>query len=165
MVRLETGTGSSSADFDPLLGLIHEGIIDLNPTYQRGTLIVARARALPVDSVEDVVWPEQKQIKVLDSIWRNYYVPPVVFAVYYNEDGLEVRHCVDGKQRLTSIQKFFDGQVSIPLDFFSVTGREALEPFLRFKFGTVWAHVATRHFGNTLYPFSAALTTTFADTM
>ncbi|OJT09386.1 hypothetical protein TRAPUB_14134 [Trametes pubescens] len=77
-----------------LHGLIHEGIIDLNPTYQR-----------------DVVWPEQKQIKVLDSIWRNYYVPPVVFAVYYNDEGLEVRHCVDGKQRLTSIQKFFDGQI------------------------------------------------------
>lgn len=159
MVRLETRTGSSNADSDPPSGLIHEGIIDLNPTYQRGTLIVARARALPVDSVEDVVWPEQKQIKVLDSIWRNYYVPPVVFAVYYNEDGLEVRHCVDGKQRLTSIQKFFDGQVSISLDFFSVT--EALKPSRGFKSGTV----ATRHFGNTSYPFPAALTTTFADTM
>ncbi|KAI0633716.1 hypothetical protein C8Q77DRAFT_1157884 [Trametes polyzona] len=74
--------------------LIHEGIIDLNPSYQR-----------------DVVWPEQKQIKVLDSIWRNYYVPPIVFAVYFADDGSEVRHCVDGKQRLTSIQKFFDGQI------------------------------------------------------
>ncbi|KAI8975860.1 hypothetical protein BD414DRAFT_580593 [Trametes punicea] len=74
--------------------LIHEGFIDLNPPYQR-----------------DVVWPEPKQIKVLDSIWRNYYVPPVVFAVYHDEDGEEVRCCVDGKQRLTSIQKFFDGQI------------------------------------------------------
>ncbi|CDO77687.1 hypothetical protein BN946_scf184969.g38 [Trametes cinnabarina] len=76
--------------------LIHEGVIDLNPPYQR-----------------DVVWPEQKQIKVLDSIWRNYYVPPVVFAVYVDENGDEVRCCVDGKQRLTSIQKFFDGQVHL----------------------------------------------------
>ncbi|KAH9894920.1 hypothetical protein C8Q73DRAFT_790119 [Cubamyces lactineus] len=74
--------------------LIHEGVIDLNPPYQR-----------------DVVWPEIKQIKVLDSIWRNYYVPPVVFAVYHDENGEEVRCCVDGKQRLTSIQKFFDGQI------------------------------------------------------
>ncbi|KAI0356390.1 hypothetical protein OH77DRAFT_1401547 [Trametes cingulata] len=76
--------------------LIHEGVIDLNPPYQR-----------------DVVWPEPKQIKVLDSIWRNYYVPPVVFAVYLDDEGEEVRCCVDGKQRLTSIQKFFDGQVSV----------------------------------------------------
>ena len=28
-----------------------------------------------------------------------------------DEDGEEVMRCVDGKQRLTSIQKFFDGQV------------------------------------------------------
>ncbi|KAI0373428.1 hypothetical protein BV20DRAFT_1049842 [Pilatotrama ljubarskyi] len=74
--------------------LIHEGVIDLNPPYQRS-----------------VVWPEPKQIKVLDSIWRNYYVPPVVFAVYLDDEGEEVRCCVDGKQRLTSIQKFFDGQI------------------------------------------------------
>ncbi|KAI0829915.1 hypothetical protein BC628DRAFT_1337206 [Trametes gibbosa] len=79
---------------EALHSLIHEGVIDLNPSYQR-----------------DVVWTEQKQIKVLDSIWRNYYVPPVVFAVYYNEDAQPVMHCVDGKQRLTSIQKFFDGQI------------------------------------------------------
>ncbi|RDX45607.1 hypothetical protein OH76DRAFT_1465730 [Lentinus brumalis] len=74
--------------------LIHEGVIDLNPAYQR-----------------EVVWPEAKQIKLLDSIWRNYYVPPIVFAVIRDEDGEEVRCCVDGKQRLTSIQKFFDGQI------------------------------------------------------
>jgi hypothetical protein len=35
-----------------------------------------------------------------------------VFAVQRDEDGEEVRVCVDGKQRLTSIQKFIDGQVS-----------------------------------------------------
>ncbi|PCH43474.1 hypothetical protein WOLCODRAFT_25940 [Wolfiporia cocos MD-104 SS10] len=73
--------------------LIHEGVIDLAPPYQR-----------------DVVWSEAKQIKLLDSIYRNFYVPPVVFAIYI-EDGEEVRRCVDGKQRLTSIQKFFDGQI------------------------------------------------------
>jgi len=73
--------------------LIHEGVIDLNPAYQR-----------------DVVWTEPKQTKLLDSIYRNFYVPPVVFAVYI-EEGEEVRKCVDGKQRLTSIQKFFDGQI------------------------------------------------------
>lgn len=99
---------------------------------------MARARAFPADSVEDVVWPEQKQIKVLDSIWRNYYVPPVVFAVYYNDEGLEVRHCVDGKQRLTSIQKFFDGQVSIPLVSLLQLGWEAVRSFSRSKFGSVW---------------------------
>ncbi|PFH52790.1 hypothetical protein AMATHDRAFT_139317 [Amanita thiersii Skay4041] len=74
--------------------MIHEGSIDLNPEYQR-----------------DIVWPTSKQIKLIDSIYRNFYIPPVVFAVKKDSDGEDVRICVDGKQRLTSIQKFFDGQV------------------------------------------------------
>ncbi|KAF9446940.1 hypothetical protein P691DRAFT_672497 [Macrolepiota fuliginosa MF-IS2] len=74
--------------------MIHEGQIDLNPSYQR-----------------DVVWPDSKQVGLIDSLFRNFYVPPVVFAVTKDEDGQVVRVCVDGKQRLTSIQKFFDGQV------------------------------------------------------
>ncbi|KAN0090892.1 Protein of unknown function DUF262 domain containing protein [Tylopilus felleus] len=73
---------------------IHEGYIDLNPSYQR-----------------DVVWPESKQIGLIDSIFRNFYVPPVIFAVQKDEDGETVRVCVDGKQRLTSIQKFLDGLI------------------------------------------------------
>ncbi|KAM5543199.1 hypothetical protein V8D89_003073 [Ganoderma adspersum] len=77
-----------------LHSLIHEGVIDLNPPYQR-----------------EIVWAEAKQSRLLDSIWRNYYVPPVVFAVYTDEEGERVKCCVDGKQRLTSIQRFFDGQI------------------------------------------------------
>ncbi|KJA30200.1 hypothetical protein HYPSUDRAFT_126524 [Hypholoma sublateritium FD-334 SS-4] len=74
--------------------MIHEGVIDLTPPYQR-----------------DVVWPENKQIGLIDSIFRNFFIPPVIFAVHI-ENGEETRVCVDGKQRLTSIQKFFDGVVS-----------------------------------------------------
>ena len=49
---------------------------------------------------------------IIDSLFHNYYVPPVVFAIANDPiDGVETRLCVDGKQRLTSIQKFFDGQV------------------------------------------------------
>ncbi|KAL4074113.1 hypothetical protein V8B97DRAFT_1864609 [Scleroderma yunnanense] len=73
---------------------IHEGFIDLNPSYQR-----------------DVVWPESKQIGLIDSIFRNFYIPPIIFAVQKDEDGETVRVCVDGKQRLTSIQKFLDGLI------------------------------------------------------
>ncbi|KAI0644548.1 hypothetical protein C8Q79DRAFT_1001865 [Trametes meyenii] len=94
---LETKLGAPAAKLykcEELHRMIHEGEIDLNPPYQR-----------------DIVWPEPKQIRVLDSIWRNYYVPPVVFTVIHDGEG-EIRRCVDGKQRLTSIQKFIDGQVS-----------------------------------------------------
>ncbi|EIW52994.1 uncharacterized protein TRAVEDRAFT_134468 [Trametes versicolor FP-101664 SS1] len=68
---------------------ICSGDIDLQPPYQR-----------------DVVWPDTKQIGLIDSIFRNFYVPPVIFVVHTTDDGGERRVCVDGKQRLTSIHRF-----------------------------------------------------------
>ncbi|KAI9510348.1 hypothetical protein F5148DRAFT_1180214 [Russula earlei] len=73
---------------------IVEGIIDLDPHYQR-----------------DVVWSEIKQIGLIDSVFRNFYIPPIIFAVSQSADGTERRVCIDGKQRLTSIQKFMDGLI------------------------------------------------------
>ena len=79
--------------------MIHEGVIDLNPPYQRGkpplAFIVEFSNLL---RFLDVVWPEAKQIGLIDSIFRNFYIPPIVFAVQRDEEGEEVRICVDGKQ-------------------------------------------------------------------
>ncbi|PCH34561.1 hypothetical protein WOLCODRAFT_78807 [Wolfiporia cocos MD-104 SS10] len=75
---------TTQALFDQMVG----GDIDLEPDYQR-----------------DVVWPEAKQIGLIDSIFRNFYVPPLIFAVVYRDDGSEKRVSIDGKQRLTSIRK------------------------------------------------------------
>ena len=64
-----------------------------------------------------VVWSANKQMAIIDSLFHNYYVPPVVFAISKDPvDGYETRLCVDGKQRLTSIQKFFDGQVCLVIN-------------------------------------------------
>ena len=52
-------------------------------------------------------------MEIIDSLFHNFYVPPVIFALVKDEDGEDTRVCVDGKQRLTSIQKFFDGQVRL----------------------------------------------------
>ncbi|KAF8492334.1 hypothetical protein F5888DRAFT_1729821 [Russula emetica] len=78
---------------------IHNGKIDLNPPYQR-----------------DIVWPTGKQMEIIDSLYHNFYIPPVIFAVMRDEDGEEVRICVDGKQRLTSIVKFLDGHCTSDRD-------------------------------------------------
>ncbi|KAF7301740.1 hypothetical protein MIND_00739600 [Mycena indigotica] len=77
-----------------LFDLIMQGSIDLNPPYQR-----------------DVVWPPAKQSLLIDSLWRNISIPALVFAIVPDEDGVPVKVCVDGKQRLTSIQKFLVGQL------------------------------------------------------
>lgn len=53
-------------------------------------------------------------MEIIDSLYHNFYVPPVIFAVMRDEEGEEVRVCVDGKQRLTSMVKFLDGHVCTP---------------------------------------------------
>ncbi|KAK7435615.1 hypothetical protein VKT23_019567 [Stygiomarasmius scandens] len=68
--------------------------INLEPEYQR-----------------DVVWTESKQIGLIDSIMRNFYIPPIIFAVNSYDDGSETKTCIDGKQRLTSLFKFMDGLI------------------------------------------------------
>ncbi|KAJ3814063.1 hypothetical protein F5876DRAFT_73302 [Lentinula aff. lateritia] len=73
---------------------IYNSDIDLSPEYQR-----------------DVVWTKEKQTNLIDSIYRNYYIPPIIFAVSIDDDGAERRTCIDGKQRLTSIQLFMDGMI------------------------------------------------------
>jgi hypothetical protein len=83
-------TYTAQALYDQII----EGVIDLDPHYQR-----------------DVVWSEIKQIGLVDSIFRNFYIPPIIFAVSQSSDGTERRVCIDGKQRLTSIQKFMDGLI------------------------------------------------------
>ncbi|KAF8509872.1 hypothetical protein BU17DRAFT_55838 [Hysterangium stoloniferum] len=64
-----------------------EGDIDLNPDYQR-----------------DVVWSEPKQIGLVDSILRNFYIPPIIFAALFTRNSGSHITCLDGKQRLTSIE-------------------------------------------------------------
>ncbi|KXN84304.1 hypothetical protein AN958_12768 [Leucoagaricus sp. SymC.cos] len=59
-----------------------------------------------------IVWPEPKQVGLIDSIFCNFYIPPVIFSVNTQEDGSETRICIDGKQRLTSIYRFLFGLVS-----------------------------------------------------
>jgi hypothetical protein len=70
---------------EALVGMIDRSQIDLEPEYQRG-----------------VVWSSGKQSAVIDSIFRNCYVPPVLFSIHSHEneegDTEERRICVDGKQ-------------------------------------------------------------------
>ena len=93
--------------------MIHEGDFDLDPEYQRGwCFIVNTPHVVDLQFFIGVVWSKSKQMAIIDSLFHNYYIPPVVFALSKDPvDGAVTRLCVDGKQRLTSIQKFFDGQV------------------------------------------------------
>ena len=52
---------------------------------------------------------------LIDSMYRGFYIPPVVFSVHWDpRTQTKVRLCVDGKQRLTAISGFVSGRVRIP---------------------------------------------------
>jgi hypothetical protein len=55
---------------------MHYGEIDLEPEYQR-----------------DVVWTEARQEALIDSLFHNYYIPPILFALRLDDDGTEKRTC------------------------------------------------------------------------
>ncbi|KAG7575293.1 hypothetical protein FFLO_00457 [Filobasidium floriforme] len=77
---------------------------DLNTMCQTGDI------DLQVDYQRDVVWTEARQEGLIDSLFLNYFIPPVLFSTRTSDDGTQKRVCMDGKQRLTSICKFMMGQ-------------------------------------------------------
>ncbi|KAK9718401.1 hypothetical protein K7432_005525, partial [Basidiobolus ranarum] len=48
---------------------------------------------------------------LIDSVIKNYYVPPVIFSCKQGHDGRIIRVCIDGKQRLTAIRRFVNNQI------------------------------------------------------
>ena len=73
--------------------------MNINPDYQR-----------------DVVWSESRMVHLIDSLFNNYYVPPLIFKVISGvkpgtNERRKWRTCIDGKQRLTTIRRFFDGEI------------------------------------------------------
>ncbi|KAI0086824.1 hypothetical protein BDY19DRAFT_995567 [Irpex rosettiformis] len=76
-----------------LFEMMERDVINLDPQYQR-----------------DVVWSEEKQVALIGSIFVNIAVPPVMFSS--SQSGWnEEKTCMDGKQRLTSIRKFINGEI------------------------------------------------------
>ncbi|KAG8698879.1 hypothetical protein FRC09_006973 [Ceratobasidium sp. 395] len=78
----------------PSTASMKTGDIKVDPEYQR-----------------NVVWSDAKQSKLIDSILRNFYVPPILFCISEDSSGNQTRICIDGKQRLTSIRRFLDGLI------------------------------------------------------
>lgn len=65
--------------------------LDVNPLYQR-----------------EIVWTSSKQGDLIDSLMKNYPIQSILI----NNDTINRLHiCMDGKQRLTSINKFFNNEI------------------------------------------------------
>ena len=61
----------------------------------------------------DKVWSEEKKSFLIDSILKNYPIPPVFLRLRINKDtGATTYDVIDGKQRLTTIRDFIEGKSS-----------------------------------------------------
>ncbi|KAF8306328.1 hypothetical protein DL93DRAFT_2088771 [Clavulina sp. PMI_390] len=78
---------------EKLMDMLAEKRIDLQPPYQR-----------------EVVWSKSQMASVIESYLKKVFVPPLLFCLKrMDENGEPVYNCMDGKQRLTSLNRFFSG--------------------------------------------------------
>src|SRR5262245_20484388 len=82
----------SDPDVQTVVGRIKDGTLDLQPGFQRGA-----------------VWSRPKQRRLVDSILRSWYVPPI--HVVRTEDDEQI--VLDGQQRLRAIYDFVQGRITV----------------------------------------------------
>jgi hypothetical protein len=79
-------------DVQTIVGRIRLKRLDLQPDFQRGD-----------------VWTDTKKRRLIDSILREWHVPPI--HVVELKDGRQ--EVLDGKQRLTAIWDFVEGNITV----------------------------------------------------
>lgn len=64
------------------------------------------------------VWSDEKQSFLIDSILKNYPMPPIfLHQVIDSTSGATKYNVIDGKQRLSAILKFINNEVELPSDY------------------------------------------------
>ncbi|PYY27075.1 DUF262 domain-containing protein [Paenibacillus illinoisensis] len=91
----------SDPDVQTIIARIKSGVINLQPEFQRGE-----------------VWGDAKKRRLIDSILRDWHVPPI-HIIEIKENGRQ--EVLDGQQRLVAIRDFVNGEVLVdgntePLD-------------------------------------------------
>src|SRR5438094_354727 len=102
--------------------LVQKNVFNQSPPYQR----------------ESAVWSEEKQQLFLDSLLNLFDVPKLYLHDLRNKPGKFDYAIIDGKQRLSTIWRFFDGDLALSTDFKilnvpkGVTERELPRPKMSF---------------------------------
>ncbi|VVN39157.1 hypothetical protein PS682_05372 [Pseudomonas fluorescens] len=89
-------------DIQTVMTRIESAALDLQPNFQRGE-----------------VWPKSKKQRLIDSVLREWHVPPI--HVIENPDTRK-QEVLDGQQRLVAIRDFVRGEFAVdgsiePLDY------------------------------------------------
>lgn len=103
--------------------------LDLDPPYQRRS-----------------VWSRDYKQFFIDTIIRNYPIPPIFVSVEVRDDGSSVYHVVDGKQRLSSILEFLG-------DEFPLSRKDYSPPALAGKYFSELDSATQRSFYSYYIPF------------
>lgn len=61
-----------------------------------------------------VVWSKAKKQSLMDSLFRRYYIPKLVVREVRLSDDRTVNEIIDGQQRITTVQDFFNNQYPLP---------------------------------------------------
>ncbi len=96
--------------------------LDLDPPYQRRS-----------------VWNRQFKQFFIDSILKNYPVPPIFINVEVQASGASTYHVVDGKQRLLALVEFLEDKIPVSKEKYSppdLAGKyfSQLDPMIQRKF-------------------------------
>jgi len=60
------------------------------------------------------VWSTKKQQSLLDSLFRRYHIPRLVLREVRINQNEVLKEVVDGQQRITTVQRFFAGELRLP---------------------------------------------------
>ncbi|PRP66269.1 HNH endonuclease family protein [Nonlabens agnitus] len=61
-----------------------------------------------------VVWKRKKKQSLMDSLFRRYYIPKLVIREVRLDDSNVLFEIVDGQQRITTVQDFFNNAYPLP---------------------------------------------------
>lgn len=60
------------------------------------------------------VWNKKKKQALMDSLFRRYYIPKLVIREVRKDESGTVSEIVDGQQRITTVQDFFENKYPLP---------------------------------------------------
>lgn len=83
----------SDPDIETIIARIKSGDLDLQPDFQRGE-----------------VWPDVKKRRLIDTILRDWHIPPIHVIERPTSHKQEV---LDGQQRLVAIRDFVNGLIRV----------------------------------------------------
>jgi 5-methylcytosine-specific restriction endonuclease McrA len=60
------------------------------------------------------VWSKKKKQSLMDSLFRRYYIPKLVIREVRLSETQTINEIIDGQQRITTVQEFFDNKYPLP---------------------------------------------------